>query len=111
MKKIFLLITIAVPFLSGCNLRAKLKKEAEVSMQNVPPEVIEARKLLGAYTGSIGTAKISLLITKTSADSIEGRSVVGGKDHVIIGSLKKANGHYTIVASEKKKAKIKRNEI
>ena len=56
--------------------------------------------LLGSYVGPFGDNKITLLITKVAADTIEGRSVVGGNDRPFSGIVKLINDIYNVVAKE-----------
>lgn len=62
--------------------------------------ILPASKLLGSFVGAFGDNKITLLITKASGDTVEGRSVVGGNDRPFTGTLKNNGDAYTIVAKE-----------
>jgi hypothetical protein len=62
--------------------------------------VLPSSKLLGSFVGNFGDNKITLLITKASGDTVEGRSVVGGNDRPFTGTLKNNSDVYTIVAKE-----------
>jgi len=62
--------------------------------------IIPSSKLLGSFVGAFGDNKITLLITKASGDTVEGRSVVGGNDRPFTGTLKNNSDTYTIVAKE-----------
>ncbi|MEP7237692.1 MAG: YARHG domain-containing protein [Ferruginibacter sp.] len=69
-------------------------KDAPVAVSN------PAVNLLGSYVGPFGDNKITLLITRISGDSIEGRSVVGGNDRPYSGIVKLVNDKYTVSAKE-----------
>jgi hypothetical protein len=62
--------------------------------------IIPSSKLLGSFVGAFGDNKITLLITKASGDTVEGRSVVGGNDRPFTGTLKNSGDVYAIVAKE-----------
>ena len=62
--------------------------------------VVAAINLLGSYVGAFGDNKITILITKATSDSIEGRSVVGGNDRPFTGTVKEVNGAYKVTAVE-----------
>lgn len=57
-------------------------------------------KLLGSYTGSFGDNKITLLITKASHDTVEGRTIVGGNDRTFSGLIRSDEGKFKITAKE-----------
>lgn len=56
--------------------------------------------VLGSYVGDFGDNKITVLITKATTDSIEGRSIVGGNDQTFEGVLKTNNSGIEISANE-----------
>lgn len=60
----------------------------------------QAVNLIGSYVGPFGDNKITLLITRISNDTIEGRSVVGGNDRPYSGTIKLLDNKYDIVAKE-----------
>jgi len=105
MRKIFLLL-FAVVFLLSCNNDKKedsktseVKSDSpSVSTNNVAPAPGE--EILGSYVGSFGDNKITLLITKASNDSIEGRSIVGGNDRPFKGIYSYHEGIYNAVVKE-----------
>lgn len=59
-----------------------------------------AMNLLGSYVGPFGDNKITLLITRISGDTIDGRTVVGGNDRPYTGVVKFINDKYTVNAKE-----------
>lgn len=76
------------------------KKEKENAPKEAP-EVVEAKKMIGAYEGAFfPNTTIHLVITKATPDSIEGASVVAGHFTPFKGTVKKENGLFTIVAKE-----------
>jgi len=97
--------------LSGCNSQKAVTVadagdiKAAASVQGKPAsasastaESIEG--VLGSYVGNFGDNKITLLVTKATAGSISGRSIVGGNDRPFDGTLSLEGGSYNIVASE-----------
>ncbi len=100
MKKTFTLVLLAASLIMGCKLRENLKKKAEAAKQKDSPEMIASRKLIGSFEGTIGTAKLTLLINFTTADSLSGRSILNGKDHLLTGKLKKDAGKYILTLTE-----------
>jgi hypothetical protein len=62
--------------------------------------IVASVNILGSYVGSFGDNKITLLITKATADSVSGRSIVGGNDRPFAGILKFTDGIYNISAKE-----------
>jgi hypothetical protein len=57
-------------------------------------------KLLGSYVGPFGTNKITMLITVVTADSVVGRTIVGGNDRPFHGTFTKEGTVYTFNAKE-----------
>ena len=112
MRKILLLL-LAGSFLVSCNNDKKETKEdsktsevmsdsPSVSTDKVvaSPTPSPGEEILGSYVGSFGDNKITLLITKASNDSIEGRSIVGGNDRSFKGIFSYHEGVYIAVAKE-----------
>lgn len=63
-------------------------------------EISMSSNLIGSYVGPFGTNKITLLITKTTKDSVEGRTVVAGNDRPFSGKITKDSGLIKILATE-----------
>lgn len=102
MKSFALSFFIITVMLISCN-NADKNKTADKSTNKdtvVTGPVMAAINLLGSYVGIFGDNKITLLITKATADSVEGRSVVGGNDRPFKGTIKELNGKYNITAQE-----------
>ncbi|MDN3657923.1 YARHG domain-containing protein [Ferruginibacter paludis] len=95
---IFLFITAALLFAcKSKNINAKSAAEpdgAEASMLAASTNVI------GSYAGNFGDNMITLLITKVTGDSLEGRSVVGGNDRPFKGVMAAEDGVITVIAKE-----------
>ena len=85
--------------LTACNSSGS--KDSKNNSASIAEAVISpSLKLLGSFVGPFGDNKITLLITKASGDTIEGRSVVGGNDRPFTGTLKNTGDAYTIIAKE-----------
>lgn len=96
MKKLLYLLLPAI-FFSACKSNSKNTDEkADVA----PAQFDVSSKIIGSYVGDFGTNKITLLITRASGDTIEGRSVVGGNDRPFTGMMKASDGKYSIDAKE-----------
>lgn len=91
----FLILTL----FAGCHSQSKTV-DAVVVTQDSPAVAVAPVKLLGSYVGGFGNNKITLLISKASGDTIEGRSVVGGNDRPFNGISKMDNGIYSITVKE-----------
>jgi len=57
-------------------------------------------EILGSYVGAFGDNKITLLITRATDDSIEGRSIVGGNDRPFKGTYAFGSETYNGTAKE-----------
>jgi hypothetical protein len=97
-SSIFLFITVALLF--ACKSKnSNTKSTAE-------PDAAEAALLaartnvIGSYAGNFGDNMITLLVTKVTGDSLEGRSVVGGNDRPFKGLMEAAGGVVSVVAKE-----------
>jgi hypothetical protein len=104
MKKIFFIgFILAISFLSCKNKTTNPTSENIITEKKtvIEPQIIveEMSPALGSYVGSFGDNKITVLITKATADSIRGRSIVGGNDRPFEGTLK--NEKITIEMSAK----------
>ena len=96
-KLLFSLLIVSI--LAACNSSGN--KGSKNNSANIADVVAAASlKLIGSFVGAFGDNKITLLITKTSGDTVEGRSVVGGNDRPFTGILKNTGNVYTIVAKE-----------
>jgi hypothetical protein len=65
-----------------------------------PLAVNVIEKLLGSFVGAFGDNKITLLITRTQGDTIEGRSIVGGNNRPFSGVLMQKGSLVSITAKE-----------
>ncbi len=102
MKRSILTFSLLAIILCSCNNDKNKSVDPSASKDTVVAvnPVTAAINLLGSYVGSFGDNKITLLITKASNDTIEGRSVVGGNDRPFKGTVTELNGKYNIVANE-----------
>ena len=98
MKQILLLLSFSFLLFTGCKPKSKNtdEKTAVDSLLTIPGY----STLIGSYVGGVGNNKITLLITRAVADTIEGRSVVGGNDRPFSGTVQFSNGIYTAQAKE-----------
>ena len=101
MKQIVSFSLISVVFISSCinNVNSKQTGTKE-TLEIAASTELQYDKILGSYVGDFGNNKITLLITKATADSVEGRSVVGGNDRPFAGTVNFNNGVYAIAAKE-----------
>lgn len=83
---------------SACNNKSKSDKKstADSSLITQSP----ASKIIGSYVGPFGTNKITLIISKATKDSVEGRTVVGGNDRPFSGTITIASGIISVEANE-----------
>jgi len=95
MKIKYLFSFLILCALSACNASGTKDKSNTAAVAEMP-----SSKLLGSFVGAFGDNKITLLITKSSGDTVEGRSVVGGNDRPFTGTLKNTGDAYAIVAKE-----------
>lgn len=94
---IYLALLLSVSFFS-CSIR---NTEDPNAGKEVDPKVAAmASTLLGSYVGPFGDNKITILITKVTKDSVEGRSVVAGNDRPFAGTLKEEGDQFNIAAKE-----------
>jgi hypothetical protein len=101
MKKYFLACTLLAALLSCNNSNKTQDADKNTNKDTVAANpMVAAINLLGSYVGAFGDNKITLLITKATADSVEGRTVVGGNDRPFKGTVKELGGKYNIVAKE-----------
>ncbi len=98
MKKISGLALLLM-LLFACNNNNK-KAEEKKEGKDKEASTTANSPLLGSYVGAFGNNKITLLITRCSADTVEGRSVVGGNDRPFIGKVSQQNGLYQLHAKE-----------
>lgn len=101
MKQIVSFSLIAAVFMTSCsnsitNKQSNTKEFYEVAAATES----QYEKILGSYVGDFGNNKITILITKATVESVEGRSVVGGNDRPFAGSVNFENGVYAIAAKE-----------
>lgn len=93
----------AIVFSLFCSCNSSSDKTAGKNTEKNTTETgvtTKAMNLLGSYVGPFGDNKITLLITRLSGDTIEGRSVVGGNDRPFSGFVKFTNDKYTVNAKE-----------
>ena len=100
MNRFLFISALVINFLSGCNNSANKPPEGNGGKDALATVNSAAFSLLGSYVGPFGDNKITLLITKVSADTVEGSSVVGGNDRPFTGVVKFINDKYNIVAKE-----------
>lgn len=86
--------------LPACKAKSSNSASSADGSETETPAAAATVNLLGSYVGSFGDNKITVLITKATADSIEGRSVVGGNDRPFSGIVKTTKGQYHIIAKE-----------
>lgn len=98
---------LALALLSSCNSKkpgdqpGSDKKEdttAAATPAAVAPNPFE--KMLGSYVGAFGDNKITLLVTRITADSVAGRSIVGGNDRPFAGTYSIKGGTWNFHAAE-----------
>lgn len=85
--------------LAACNSSGNKSKNG-TGANTVDAVIAPSLNLLGSFVGPFGDNKITLLITRASGDTIEGRSVVGGNDRPFTGTIKNTGDAYTIIAKE-----------
>lgn len=100
MQKIFLVCMLATIVFTSCQNSTSTEVKNTEKDSIVMEAILSPAKLIGSYVGAFGDNKISLLITKTTADSIEGRSIVGGFDRPFKGTIKELKGQYEVVVNE-----------
>jgi hypothetical protein len=101
MKRTNFLALVVIVVFAACSNQPKPPGDSslnpstrEASLLNISPD------LLGSFVGDFGSNKITLLITKATTDSVEGRSVVGGNDRPFVGVVTKKDSTYNIDAKE-----------
>lgn len=112
MRKLLLLL-LAGSFAVACNnnkdktgsdTRTTDDDTAETSSPptttTVPPAPPPGEEILGSFVGPFGDNRITFLISRTTADSIEGRTIVGGNDRTFKGTYTLNDGVYNAVAKE-----------
>lgn len=110
MRKLFSLL-LASGLLFSCNNNKKEDKSpkegadtsstANTNNQAPPPVEKSYENALGSYVGAFGDNKITMLITKATADSIGGRTIVGGNDRPFTGTIeRKEDGRNICHAAE-----------
>lgn len=97
MKSVALLLITSLAF-AGCQV--KKTDDQKITATVVSPPVKRVMQLIGSYVGAFGNNKITVLITKNEADSVSGRSVVGGNDRPFTGTVRELNGTYNIALKE-----------
>ncbi|MBK7884823.1 MAG: YARHG domain-containing protein [Chitinophagaceae bacterium] len=102
MKQLFNISLVLAAFTVGCqnNIKQKVTSGGTETVNAETSVASPKEKLLGSYVGNFGTNKITLLITKAAADSVEGRSIVGGNDRPFSGVYRYTGGVYNITAKE-----------
>jgi YARHG domain len=100
---VFLIINIAI---YGCNNVNEGKKSSNeittsTNLDTASNSITEVfSTILGSFVGDFGTNKITVLITKATADSVSGRSIVGGNDRPFAGTILKEGDKYIVNAKE-----------
>lgn len=100
MKPSLFLSVILAGLICGCNSSSNKAEEKTAGKESATTVNSTVTNLLGSYVGPFGDNKITLLITRITGDSIEGRSIVGGNDRPYTGVVKFINDKYNIVAKE-----------
>lgn len=102
MKRLSALCLLFIIVLNSCNNSSSNTADKNTDKENTATAnpVTAAINILGSYVGNFGDNKITLLITRATADSVSGRSIVGGNDRPFTGIIKFTNGVYTINAKE-----------
>jgi hypothetical protein len=101
MNRILTLCLFAATAFCSCNNSTTTTADKSTNKDSVAENpVIAAINILGSYVGAFGDNKITLLITRATADSVIGRSIVGGNDRPFTGFLKNVDGKYVINAKE-----------
>jgi len=86
--------------LLGCKAKKEIAQDAVTLAAKEAPAAATIVNLLGSYVGSFGDNKITLLITKATKDSVEGRSVVGGNDRPFSGTITQSGNIFSVAAKE-----------
>jgi hypothetical protein len=101
MKYLSIPCLLLIIILNSCSNSTGNTADKNTDKENIVSNPVAAVvNILGSYVGDFGDNKITLLITKASADSISGRSIVGGNDRPFSGIVKFADGIYIINAKE-----------
>jgi len=87
-------------FLFACKAKNKNAEDTAGNSRKNFPSVAEMVNLIGSYVGNFGDNKITILITRATNDSVEGRSVVGGYDRPFSGTIRQAGTIVNIQAKE-----------
>ena len=100
MKRSYVFTFLLLISLIACKAKNNNAEEPAVAASKETPSVAAAVNLIGSYVGSFGDNKITVLITKTTKDSVEGRSVVGSNDRPFSGIITQDAGVFNVVAKE-----------
>ncbi|MDB5279211.1 MAG: hypothetical protein JWR61_4166 [Ferruginibacter sp.] len=95
---IFLFISVVVLF--ACKSKNSNTKSAAEPGGAETATLAASTNVIGSYAGNFGDNMITLLITKVTGDSLEGRSIVGGNDRPFKGVMAAADGVITVIAKE-----------
>ena len=112
----FLLLLLAGTVMLSCNNKKGTEKTESAAITETKDAVVPSSpnstvsapvpapgpldKLLGSFVGSFGDNKITMLITKVAADSVAGRTIVGGNDRPFRGTFTKTGESYAFTAKE-----------
>ena len=101
MKKLILLSPLLWILLS-CNNDNKNKEDKTVLPKDTNSALTSLvnSPLLGSFVGPFGDNKITVLISRITSDSLEGRSIVGGNDRPFSGTYAATGGKITVSAKE-----------
>jgi hypothetical protein len=97
MKRVNVIALMLICFLLSCNNQ---QQAGDSLVANSEATTLMDVNLLGSFVGSFGDNKITLLITKTTGDSVSGRSIVGGYDRPFSGNVNRSKGVYHILVNE-----------
>ena len=100
MNRFILISAYAIALCCSCNDQSRKSSGKSGGGDTTATIASKPINLLGSFAGPFGDNKITLLITKLSGDTVEGRSVVGGNDRPFAGVVKFINDKYNIVAKE-----------
>ena len=99
-KAAYLFSFVLLISLFACKAKNTNAEDAAGTKTKEAPAVAAMVNLVGSYVGSFGDNKITVLITKATKDSVEGRSVVGGNDRPFTGTITVDSNSVNVEAKE-----------
>jgi hypothetical protein len=97
MKAANLCVLVLMILIISCGSK---HKSGNLGAGDVEDQAALKAHLIGSFVGSFGDNKITLLISKATADSVSGRTIVGGNDRPFIGTVNYSDDVYSINAKE-----------